>query len=439
MPTVTITGASGAMVATSIQVTTASTAAIAQAAADSISTLTAAGGGFGQANINAGVTTTVPVVGSLGGSTFANYDTLTANAIPNNVQSLVINNSGNTTASNSRFIGSETVLSGSGNLSFTDNGSSTSIVTGGGVNAITFSAFSANGSFTGDGANTIAINSANGATSVFGTSGSSDTINGVASVGGKSSSLVYTAAAGSTAFINPRASNVTVFGANGAGSTTVFGGSPNAFTGTLNVTNGSGLFQGGTAGNNFLGSSTVGGTTLMGGGSGDLLQARGLGDSLMAGAGSSTLDGSFSVGGDTLSGSSTGASLIYASKTQGDVILTTNSTVQGIGYVGEFIDLHTGPNSLLRSLNANVPSTIYGGAAGSAGATGANFASVGDFISGVDKLLLSTVLGASTLVTGTLAGAGGQPLAYSQVTTTNGSNFIFYNTILTAGDIITTK
>ena len=428
--TVTITGAAGSGVVTNVQVTSATTAVIAQNAANSISSLFGSGG-FGQANINSGATTSAAIVGSLGGTNSANYGTLVVQSIPNNVQSLTINNLGDTFASNSRFIGSETVLSGTGNLNFTDNGSSTTIVTGGGNNTITFNAYSANGSFTGDGTNQIGVNSANGSASVFGTAASSDTISG----GTAASNIVYTSAAGAKAFINPRSANVTVFGANGAGSTTVFGGTANTSTGTLTVTNGTGLFQGGTAGNNVLGSSTVGGTTLIGGGSGDLLQSRGTGDMLIGASGASTLDGSFSAGGVTLSGGSTGSSLIYASKTQGDVVLTTNSTVQGIGYVGEFIDLHTGPNSLLRSLNSSVSSTIIGGGGTT---SGAQFASVGDFISGIDKLLLVTsVVGAATLTTGTVAGAGSQPLAYSQVTTTNGSNFIFYNATLTSADIVT--
>ncbi len=428
MPTVTVSGASGAGVVTSLTTTTASTAAIAQSAFNSISGLFS---NFGQANINAGTVPGGQIVGSLGGTAQGNYGTLTA-TIPSNVIALTINNTGATSVTNTRFVGSETVLAGAGTLTFTDNASSTSIVTGGGNNTITFSQYSQNGTFVGDGTNTINVNAATGASSIYGTAASADTIVGSASGSG----IVYTSATGSTAFINPLASNVTVFGAGGTGSTTVFGGVGNQGTGRLTVTDGTGLFQGGTAGKNMLGSSSIGGTTLMGGGGGDVLQSKGANDLLKAGGlGSSTLDSSYSVGGDTLMGSSSGASLIYASQTIGDTIYTTNSTFAGVGFVGEFIQLHTGPNSLLRSLNASVSSTIIGG--GGVGNSGAQFATMGDFISGVDKLLLVTsVVGTASLTTGSIA-TGNGPLLYSNVTTSNGSLFTFYNTTLTQNDIKT--
>lgn len=429
MPTVTITGAAGTNVVSSLQVTTASTAALAQTAANNVSALFTSG--FGQVNINGGVSTGALIVGSIGGTTDTNAGSISVLNIPNNVQSLLINNTGATTASNSRFVGNETVIAGTGNLTFTDNGASTTIITGGGTNAITFSANSTNASFTSDGVNTLNVNTSSGATSVFGTSTSSDTIIGTASTTG---GITYTSAAGAKAFINPGAANVTVFGAGGAGTETVFGGaSVNSFSGKLTVTDGTGYFQGGTAGGNVIGSSTVGSTTLIGGGSGDVLTAKGLSDKLVAGAGAATLDGSSSLGGDFFFASSTGAALMYGSRAIGDTFFTNNSTVAGVGFTGSFIDLHTGPNSQLRGLNNNVSGTVAVGFSGS----GANFASVGDFVSGTDKVVLNTsAVGSSfTLANGTVAGAGGS-IAYTNLVTSNGSTITFYNATLTNTDII---
>ena len=425
MPTVTIAGASGAGVVNYINVTTASTAAIAQAAADNISSLFTS---VGQANINSGIPSGGQIVGSLGSTSQSNVGNLST-TLTNNVVALTVNNSGNTTASNLRFTGGETVLSGTGNLTFTDNGSGTYIITGGGTNAITFATNSTGGTFLGDGANTITVNAIGGTTSVFGTAGSTDTIQG-----GSGSNIVYSSAAGANAFINPGNSNITVFGAGGVGSTTVFGGANTPGTGRLTVTDGNGLFQGGTAGTNIMGSSSVGGTTLIGGGNNDMLSSKGVGDFVKAGGiGVSTLDASYSKGSVTLQGSSSGASLIYASQTQGDTIYTTNSTYDAGPFVGEFVQLHTGPNSLFRSLNNTVASTVMGG--GGVGNTGVQHATFGDFISGLDKLLLvSSVVGNYYgMATGSYGPGAGQ--VYTNVQTANGSVFTFYNTTLTASDI----
>lgn len=425
MPTVTISGATGSQVVNFINFTTASTAAIAQAAANNISSLFP---GVGQANVNAGYAGGSQIVGSIGNTSQGSAGNLSP-ALNSNVVALTVNNNDTTTASNLRFTGGETVLAGTGNLVFTDNAAGTFIITGGGTNAITFATNSANGTFLGDGANTINVNAIGGATSVFGTAGSTDTIQG-----GASSNIVYTSTAGARAFINPNSSNVTVFGAGGAGSTTVFGGASTPGTGRLTVTDGTGLFQGGTAGTNIMSSSSVGGTTLIGGGNNDVLSSKGVGDFVKAaGIGVSTLDASYSKGSVTLQGSSGGASLMYASQTLGDTVLTTSSTIDGGGFVGEFVNLHTGPNSLFRSLNNTVSSTVLGG--GGVGNTGLQHATFGDFISGLDKVLLvSSVVGNYYgMVTGSYGPGAGQ--VYTNVQTANGSVFTFYNTTLTASDI----
>ncbi len=432
MPYVTITGAAGTGVVQTLVVTSAATQAMAQAAANNINAALLAQN-YTDVNINSVSNPSGFVVGSLGQTAQGGSATLTALNIPNNVQSLTINNSGNTVASNNRFIGSETVLSGNGNLTFTDNGSSTAIITGGGNNTITFSNSSANGFFVGDGNNTINVNAAAGSTSVFGTAASSDTIVGSAS---GPSSIVYTSAAGASAFINPLLSNVTVFGANGAGTETVYGSGANAFTGRLTVTDGTGLFAGGTAGNNLLGSSTVGSTTLIGGGSGDQLVAKGAKDILIAASGAETLDGSNSAGGDFFFAGTNGTALMYAGKNVGDTFYTNTTTLQGSASalaLNTFIDLHSGPNTLLRSLNTSVSSTIAVGFSN----LGQNYATVGDFISNLDKVVLNTsVVGSSySLTYGTVAGGSG-PVGYTNLQTSNNSLITFYNATLTTSDIV---
>lgn len=428
MPTVTITGAAGTGVVNFLNVTSASTAAIAQAAADNITSLFAFS--IGQQNVNTGYAGGSQIVGSLGSASQSSVGTLSP-TLNSNVVALTINNSDTTTAANARFMGSQTVLAGSGNLNFTDNAGSTYIITGGGTNNITFSSFSSNGTFNGDGANTINVNATAGTTSVFGTGSSTDTIQG-SSTG---SNIVYTSATSATAFINPSTSNITVFGAGGVGSTTVFGGANSPGTGKLKVVDGQGLFQGGTAGTNIMNSSSVGSTTLIGGGNNDVLSSKGVGDFVKAsGIGVSTLDASYSKGGVTLQGSNSGASLIYASQTQGDTIFTTASTYDTGSFVGEFIQLHTGPNSLFRSLNNSVSSSIVGGG-GSQAANTIQKATMGDFISGLDKLVLvSSVVGAYYgLATGSYGPGAGQ--VYTNVQTANGSLFTFYNSTLTTNDI----
>jgi len=437
MAYVTITGASGANIVSTIQYTSAATAALAQAASANITSLIVPSGqGVSQVSLNAGAAGSGPIIGSIGSTTDTNVGTVVATGLTNAV-ALTINNTGQTFAGNSRFsYGNETVIAGQGNLNFTDSGASTQIFTGGGTNTITFAATSSNASFTGDGINQLGVNATSGATSVFGTAASSDTIYG----GTTASNIVYKSTTGSSALILARTANITVFGGTG-GTTTVFGGGGGttgtvAGSGNLSVSGGTGFFEGGSVGNNIMSSSSIGGTTLLGGGSGDVLSSYGANDVLTAGAGSSTLDGSNSVGGDTLSGSQTGASLIYASKTNGDVVYTTNSTVVGIGYTGAFIDLHTGPNSLLRSLNANVASTIVAG--GAAAGTGAEVATIGDFLTSLDKLVLmsSGVGTVSSISNATLTTAGGS-VTQSIVHTSNGSQFTFYNATVTIADIVT--
>lgn len=419
----TLSGAAGQNTVSVITLSTGQTQVAAQTSLNSISTLIS--GGYTGVNITTGAIPTTPIIGSITGTANVILGTLA-----NNVQALTITNTGTTTVANSKFIGNESVIAASGGLTFTDSGASTTIIVGGGTNTINFGSGSTNATFTGDGANTLNLSTASGATSVFGTSASTDTIIGTA---GTSSNVTYTSAAGASVFINPGAGNVTVFGTGGAGTATVFGGSSvNTFTGTLTVVDGTGYFQAGTAGGNNLGSSTVGSTTLIGGGGKDVLTAKGVKDVLVAGAGTATLDGSHSAGGDSFFSSSSGTSLMYGGDFNGDTFYTNTSTVVGTGFTGSFINLHTGPNSQLRGLNNNVAGTVAVGFS----QNGANFATIGDFVSGVDKLVLNTAITGSnyTLTSGTLVGSTG-PIAYTNVQTTNGSLITVYNATLTNSDI----
>jgi hypothetical protein len=417
--TVTIVGAAGTNVVSQLQVTSSQAFAAANLAANSIESLFST---YGQLNINTGYAGTAPIIGSAGGSGVPTNDgTLVVGTLTNAVQGLLINNTGLTTASNVRVVGGETVLSGMGNLLFSDNGVGTQIITGGGTNTINFTGNSMFGTFIGDGANTINVNSSTGVTSIYGTSASVDTINGTGT-----GQISYTSAAGSSAIINPGSANVTVFGAAG-GTVSVFGGYG---TDQLTVNSGTGYFAGGTNGGNVLTSSAVGLTTLVGGGNGDVLTSYGTGDVLVASTGAETLNGANSSGGLNLWASSTGSSLMFGSTTTGDTFFTSTSTVQGVGFEGTFIDMHTAPNTSLPGLNHASNEIVVG-----LGDTGglANFASVGDFVSGTDKIVLVTAnIGANyTLSYATVNGNE----AMTTLTTTNGSTILLYNAHVVAGDI----
>ncbi len=431
MAYVTISGASGTNIVNTIQYTSAATAALAQAAAANISSLITSSQAT-QASLNSGTAPTGTFIASIGSTVDTNVGPVTANNISTAV-GFTINNLANTIASNSRFsFGNESVISGIGNLNFSDNAASTQIFAGGGNNTITFSSFSSNGSFTGDGANQIGVNTTSGVTSVFGTAASTDTIYG----GSASSNIAYKSTAGSSAFILERNANLTVFGGAG-GSTTVFGGANSGLTspsgaGTLTVVNGQGFFIGGSGGPNIMSTSSIGGTTLVGGGNGDVLTSNGQGDIISGGSGLSTINASNSVGGDSLAGVQNGASVIYGSKSIGDAIFLTNSSItgalNGTSYTGADIFLHTGASTALYGLNSTVANIIYAGAP-SAG-MGAEKATINDFISGTDKLVLQTsVTGAGVTIAG---GAGGSTV----VTTTNGSTFTFLNAPIALTDIV---
>jgi hypothetical protein len=117
--------------------------------------------------------------------------------------------------------------------------------------------------------------------------------------------IVYLPGGGSS-FINPGADNVSIIASASGGTETLFGGavtvggvalSAPSFTGSATVFGGNGFFEGGSAGNNYLSTSTTANAaTLVGGGTGDSLIGNAAGDHLTAGAGNETLVGMANAG-----------------------------------------------------------------------------------------------------------------------------------------------
>ncbi len=134
----------------------------------------------------------------------------------------------------------------------------------------------------------------------------------------------------SNAFINPGAGDVVILPGS-TGSATLFGGALSnggtgiaapLFTGSATVFGGTGYYQGGSAGNNVLITSTVAGaTTLVGGstvpGATDILESFGASDQLIAGPGSALLIAEASF--DTLLGGQ-GTNLLYSYSSSNDLI-----------------------------------------------------------------------------------------------------------------------
>jgi len=328
----------------------------------------------------------------------------TVPALPNSVTAVLVENSSPTTMNNQVGASGQTIFSSTGGLTFDDVGSSDTIIAGGGVNNITFDVGSQNNYYMGDCINQINVNStvASSTATIIGTASSIDTITG-STVSG--ANIYYQSASGSEAFIDPGAHNATVIGtAGGTETVSVFGGV--AFTGSLSVIDGHGYFQGGSAGGNIMASSTLGSTTLVGGGANDVLTSNARGDYLIAGLGAETLQSAASA---------TGGVRFFASP-DGTTTIFMHPTIPGAA----------GCNSVVGG-NPNVPGW----------ANGVENATVWDFVSGTDKLVLeSSVVGASATIGGGNSVVGGQSVAYSTVTTSNGSVFTFMGITIQSGDII---
>ncbi len=422
----TVPGASGVSAVSQISQLSSDNARIAQTLVEGISTIN--GGAQVSGNTltpTSTLATTGTTVLALGGSLPTDLGPIDVGTLQPNVVAVLINNTNTTSLANSRFSANETVVAGTGGLNFVDNGAFTVVNVGGGTNADTMAGIG--GTFSGDGTNTILVQTANlgVASTILGTSASADTITGApGSTGG-----IFYKDGGGSALINPTGGNVTVFGGSG-GTETVFGGTTfingtivtaPAFTGSLTVTDGTGYFAGGTAGNNFIASSTVGGSTLLGGGANDTLQAGGPNDQLYAGSGISTLDGSNSVGHDTLVASNSAVTYMFGSKSEGDTFFFGNSSAAGVGFQGTFIAAHTAPNSgsVVDNLNTDVSNTFVIG-------SGTEYGTVYDFISGVDKVSISAAQGGFAIIAPTGAG-----VPY-QLETSTGTTISFLTKITTS-------
>jgi len=144
----------------------------------------------------------------------------------------------------------------------------------------------------------------------------------VATVAGSLGGLMLVSAWGGRTFIDPAASNVTVFA--GSGSETLFGAGDASLPGvtvpaSMTLANsgsdfvfgGQGYFHGGTGPLNMLMTSTVAGAaTLVGGGTVDLLFAQGAGDSLRGAAGTVIMNAAgFAEPGFSVAGAAGGVAL----------------------------------------------------------------------------------------------------------------------------------
>jgi len=199
------------------------------------------------------------------------------------------------------------------------------------------------------------------------------------------------------------------------------------FTGSLKANGIQGYAEGGSGGSNKISANTNGTSTLVGGGSGDTLVAGGAGDQLVARArgGQATLDGSQTAGGVNMwadvngTNRTSGTVVMFGSQSQADNFYLSTSTLTGssggTSFTGSLIKLHHDANGTL--LNSNVKNNIDVGVFNNL----SQFATVTDFISGVDKLIVGQGQGA---VTTAVSGSN------TIVTTAQGSTITLTGTIL---------
>ncbi len=348
-----------------------------------------------------------PTVLEVGGSAPVALGDVNLGTLNANVSAVLINNTGVTTLSNTSSSLNQRIVGGAGGIVLTDAGTSTQVVVGGGTNAVTLDATSTNATFTGDGTNTVIVGAMGGTTTIQGTGASVDSIQATGS-----GNVFYVASSGAATILQATSGNVTIVGAAGA-TQTVFGGdgttilsdgagglktiTTQAFTGSLSARGVSGYAEGGLAGNNTLSGNAAGASTLVGGGSGDTLVAGGAGDQLVARAhgGTTVLDGSQANGGVSLWADvngrdmSSGAVTMYGSKSVADNFYLSTSTVtgttNGVTFEGSLVSLHTGSNGAVMNAGAGiVQNSINVGVFNNF----AQFATVTDFVSGADKLVV---------------------------------------------------
>jgi hypothetical protein len=228
-----------------------------------------------------------------------------------------------------------------------------------------------------------------------------------------------------SAFIEPGAGNFILLpGSTGTatlfGGTRTFGGTTytgHAFTGSATVLGGTGYFEGGSAGNNILFSSTVNGaTTLIGGGNNDYLASFASGDSLVGGAGSDIMVGWNTTGSGNTFISGGGSDTIFGSATGNNVI-----------GLGADTTLAYGQHNTIDSLTGNRYFQAKDGGT----------STIGDFLVGYDVFSLSLSSSSTGQNIGVKNiesdGSGG-----TRATLTDGSTITFLHAIVTANDFKTT-
>lgn len=226
-------------------------------------------------------------------------------------------------------------------------------------------------------------------------------------------------------FIEPGAGNfILIPGSTGTatlfGGTRTFGGTSHAapaFTGSATVLGGTGYYEGGSAGNNILFSSTVNGaTTLIGGGNNDYLASFASGDSLVGGAGSDFMVGWNTTGSGNKFVSGGGSDSIFGSATGNNVI----------GF-GADTTLAYGQHHAIDALTGNTYFQAKDGGT----------STIGDFLVGYDVFSLSlssSSTGHNIGVRNIASDGSGGTIA----TLTDGSTITFLHATVTGNDFKTT-
>ena len=212
-----------------------------------------------------------------------------------------------------------------------------------------------------------------------------------------------------SAFVQVGNANVTVVGnaTNLGGRSTVLGGA-----GKLTVASGQGEFTGGKAGGNLMFTSTVAGSaTLIGGGSGDQLFAMGSGNLLIAGAGNETLSARNPGAGDNRFVVGNGFTTVFGAGQGGNTYFFSGL---GSGLIEGRDEAAAGPATQNTYQDLNSPGGIH---------------LVGDFLTGVDQLLIPT--GTTAVVSFFTAGQSGSPFgsaAGTEVKVSTGTTYQFFDT-----------
>ncbi len=350
---VTVLGSDGGTI--TIPISSGDNAQLAQQALDPLNQLISTGElSFFNATVTGSIT--IPAgSGSVSGVEVTVPGLIFMDTLPANNKFLYVNGSNTTVAA----IGSTdpTVVSGDGStLVYYNNSTDAEIFLGGGENYIAENVSTSGAVINVDGSDTFGIGGAVidahlGSTTVnlFNNSASAIEAGGNISINAQSGTellaltgspsvpVTITGSAGSTlwlvnqanAFIEPGAGNILILPGS-TGTATLFGGtgsfggatiSAADFTGSATVMGGTGYYQGGSAGDNILLSSTVNAaTTLIGGGNNDILASDASGNTLIGGAGAENLIGVNTIGSgnDFIGGS--GADTIWGSVTGNNTI-----------------------------------------------------------------------------------------------------------------------